>query len=134
RVEISGRPYYISSCRDLTEQERVARELEEAKSFLEHVQENASDGLALWDENGVYVAVNQKCLEMIGARREDVVGKTWMQRIGSERSSAFQPLWDRLMKGERVSMRSVLPRQGAPPVTLDINSSTIYRGERRYVF
>src|SRR5207244_1011020 len=64
RVEISGKPYYMASCRDLTEQERVARELEEAKSFLEHVQENASDGLALMDESGVYVAVNQKLLEM----------------------------------------------------------------------
>jgi PAS domain S-box-containing protein len=38
------------------------------------------------------------------------------------------------MKGERVSIRSVLPRPGAPPVTVDINSTTIYRGERRYVF
>jgi PAS domain S-box-containing protein len=134
RVEISGRPYYIASCRDLTEQERVARELEEAKSFLEHVQENASDGLALWDENGVYVAANQKCLEMIGARREEVLGTTWMQRIGPERSQAYQHYWDRLMKGERISMRSVLPRAGASPVTVDINSSTIYRGDRRYVF
>jgi PAS domain S-box-containing protein len=39
RVEISGRPYYIASCRDLTEQERAGKELEEAKAFLEHVQE-----------------------------------------------------------------------------------------------
>jgi len=134
RVEISGRPYYIASCRDLTEQERVARELEEAKSFLEHVQENASDGLALWDDQGVYVAVNQKCLEMIGARREDVIGKTWMERIGPERTAAYQAYWSKLMAGERHSMRSVLPRPGAPPVTVDINSSMIYRGDRRYVF
>jgi PAS domain S-box-containing protein len=134
RVEISGKPYYIASCRDLTEQERVGRELEEAKSFLEHVQENASDGLALWDENGVYIAANQRCLEMLGVRREDVIGTTWMKRVGPERAEAFRPIWDRLMKGERVSMRSVLPRTGASPVTVDINSTLIVRGERRYVF
>src|SRR6185369_3790654 len=80
RVQISGKPYYIASCRDLTEQERVARELEEAKSFLEHVQENAGDGLALMDEHGVYVAVNRKLLELLGVRREQILGTHWMER------------------------------------------------------
>ena len=112
----------------------MARELEEAKTFLEHVQENASDGLALWDENGVYVAVNKKFLEMIGSRREDIIGVNWMTRLSPEQREAYRPSWERLMKGERVSMRSVLERSGAPPVTADINSSMIYRGERRFVF
>jgi PAS domain S-box-containing protein len=129
RVEISGKPYYIASCRDLTEQERVARELEEAKSFLEHVQENAGDGLALMDENGVYVAVNKKFLEMIGARREDVIGVSWFKRVTPEREKPTARSWARLMKGERIAMRTSIPRPDGSTISADANSSMILRGD-----
>lgn len=135
RVDISGRTYYIASVRDLTEQERAARELEEAKAFLEHVQENASDGFALIDENGVYVAVNQKLMEMRGeTRRENIVGTAWIQRTSPESRKEFLHHWDRLMQGERVSMRTTVDRPGGPPIIVDVNSSMILRGERKFVF
>jgi PAS domain S-box-containing protein len=135
RVEISGKPYYIASCRDLTEQERAARELEEAKAFLEHVQENAGDGLALLDENGFYVAVNQKLLEMRGgARREEILGTPWMERATPERMEGYRHYWDRLMKGERISMRTTIERPPAPSVIVDVSSALILRGDSKFVF
>src|SRR5690349_23466503 len=53
----------------------------------------------------VYVSVNQKCLELIGAKREEVLGTTWMKRIGPEKSKAYAAIWERLMKGDRKSTR-----------------------------
>src|SRR5205807_7162059 len=38
RVYIAGKPYYIAACRDLTGEERAAREHEQAKAFLAHDQ------------------------------------------------------------------------------------------------
>jgi PAS domain S-box-containing protein len=135
RVEISGKPYYIASCRDLTGQENAARELEEAKAFLEHVQENAGDGLALLDENGLYVAVNQKLLEMSGGeRREDIIGSPWMTSTTPEKMEGYRRYWDRLMKGERISMRTTIERPPAPPVIVDVSLAMILRGERKFVF
>jgi PAS domain S-box-containing protein len=134
RVEISGKPYYMASCRDLTDQERAARELEEAKAFLEHVQENASDGLALLDENGIFVAVNQKLLEMNGRRREDLIGTPWAQGTSPERLEAYRAQWEKLMRGERVAMRTTLSRPSGPPVVVDVSSAMILRGERKFVF
>jgi PAS domain S-box-containing protein len=134
RVEISGRPYYIASCRDLTEQERVARELEEAKSFLEHVQENASDGLALLDENGIFVAVNRKFHELRGERRDQILGTHWMERTPPEKKEAYRQFWTRILEGERSSIRTSFERPGAAPVHVDVSSAVILRGERRFVF
>ncbi|MBI3855759.1 MAG: PAS domain S-box protein, partial [Planctomycetes bacterium] len=134
RVEISGKPYYIASCRDLTEQERAGRELEEAKAFLEHVQENASDGLALLDENGIYVAVNRKLLEWRRETREKIIGTPWMARTEPAKMEGYRHYWDRLMKGERISMRTTIDPPGAPPVVVDVSSAMILRGERKFVF
>lgn len=133
-VEISGKPYYIASCRDLTEQDRAARELEEAKAFLEHVQDNASDGLALLDENGVYVAVNRKLLEMSARRREELIGTAWMARATTDRREAFRRTWERLMQGERISMRTTIERPGLLPIIVDVSAACIVRGERKFAF
>jgi len=134
RVDISGKPYYIASCRDLTEQERAAKELEEAKAFLEHVQENASDGLALLDENGRYVAVNQKLLEWRGARREDILGTPWMKDTPPDKIEGYHRYWARLMQGERTSMRTTIESPGKASIVADVSSSMIRRGERKFVF
>jgi PAS domain S-box-containing protein len=134
RVEIAGKPYYMASCRDVTDQERAAQELAEAKAFLEHVQEHASDGLALLDENGVYVAVNQKLLEWRNEKREEVIGTPWMRNTTPEKLEGYRHYWDRLMEGERVSMRTTIDPAGAPQVVVDVSSAMIQRGERKFVF
>jgi PAS domain S-box-containing protein len=134
RVQISGQPYYIASCRDLTEQERAARELEEAKAFLEHVQDNASDGFALLDENGTYVAVNRRLLELNGRRREDVVGTCWVDRTDPQRLEGFRRYWDLLMKGQRITMRTAIERASGPPVDVSVSAALIERDGHRFVF
>jgi PAS domain S-box-containing protein len=124
----------IGVYRDLTEQERAARELEEAKAFLEHVQEHASDGLALLDENGIYVAVNQKVLEWNGRKREDLIGIPWMKNTPPDKMEGYKRVWDLLMKGETVSMRTTIDPPGAPSIIVDVSSAMIRRGERKFVF
>src|SRR5204862_184951 len=133
-VAVGGRDLVICVYRDLTEQERAAKELEEAKAFLEHVQENASDGLALLDENGVYVAVNQKVLEWGRHRREDIIGTPWMTGHDPEKLEAYKQAWEKLMQGGRVSMRTSIDPPGGPQVIVDVSSAMIRRGERKFVF
>jgi PAS domain S-box-containing protein len=134
RVQISGKAYYIASSRDLTEQERAGRELEEAKAFLEHVQENASDGFALLDENGAYVTVNRRLLEMNGRRREDMIGTFWVDRTDPQRLEDYRRYWELLMKGQRITMRTAIERPSGPPVEVAVSSALIERGGRRFVF
>ena len=134
RVQISGRTYFICSSRDLTEKERSARELEEAKAFLEHLQENASDGFALLDEKGIFVGVNQKLLEMSGRRREELLGTSYVDLSDPKELEGYRRAWDRQVKGERISMRTFLRRPSGPPLSVEVSSAAVVRGERTFVF
>jgi len=134
RLDFGGRPYYLASCRDLTQQEQSAQELSEAKAFLEHLQENASDGIALLDEKGTYLSVNRRLLEILGARREDVIGKTYQSRADPAKLAEYRGFWERQLKGEVVSLRTAIDRPDGVTVPLEISSAAVRRGSRTFIF
>jgi PAS domain S-box-containing protein len=133
KLDLGGRIFYLASCRDLTEQEAAAQELSEAKAFLEHVQENASDGIVLLDERGTYLSVNQRLLEIAGARREDLIGRRFLDREQAAREE-YARAWSRLMKGEQVTMRTSIPKREGRPTICDVSAAPIKRGDRTFVF
>jgi PAS domain S-box-containing protein len=134
KLDVGGRIFYLASCRDLTTQESAAQELEEAKAFLEHVQENASDGIALLDEKGVYLSVNQRLLSILGARREDMIGRTYQSRTDPGAHEEYAAYWRRLMNGELITMRTPIVRPDGRPIVCEVSASSVRRGTRTFVF
>lgn len=134
RLDVGGRVFYLASCRDLTSQEEAAEELAEAKAFLEHLQENASDGFAVLDDQGVYLSVNQRLLEIAGARREDLIGRPYQSRTDPKAQDEYGRSWRRLMAGERVTMRTAIPRADGRSIICEVSSAPIRRGNRTFVF
>ncbi|MBV8881627.1 MAG: PAS domain S-box protein, partial [Planctomycetaceae bacterium] len=134
RLDFGGKPYYLASSRDLTAQEQSAQELSEAKAFLEHLQENASDGIALLDENGVYVSVNRRMLEIVGATREAMIGKSYMSRVDPAKLEGYRRYWQRQLDGEHITMRTTVERPDGRSVPVEISSAAIRRGSRAFIF
>jgi two-component system NtrC family sensor kinase len=132
RIEIGGHPYFLACSRDLTEQEKAARELEEAKAFLEHVQEGASDGIAILDENWVYVSVNRRMLEIHGRPVEYFVGQSARERIPPEQLEAYEEIYRRLIRGEKIRIQSKIRNSAGRELTLDVSSSAIDRLGKKY--
>ncbi len=132
-IQIGGKPYYLASSRDLTEQECAARELEEAKAFLEHVQQGASDGIAILDENGVYVSVNPRLLEMHGRPAGDFVGRSFRERTAPEHLEAYEEMYRRLLRGEKIRMQSKFRTTAGREFTVDVSSAAIERAGKKYV-
>lgn len=63
---------------DLTEYERVARELESTRKLhhtLDTVLELAYDGIVVVDSEGIVTMINRTLAEFLGVRRDDVIGK-----------------------------------------------------------
>jgi PAS domain S-box-containing protein len=129
-----GRPMRLGAVRDVTEARRISGQLEEAKAFLEHIQESANDGFVLLDDRGVYVAVNRKLLEMRGLKREDFIGRSFMEDASPERLESFRTYYARLMKGESVRMRTQMQSAEGQEKTVDVSSAPLERGGRKYVF
>jgi PAS domain S-box-containing protein len=133
RIEIGGKPYFLASSRDLTEREQSARELEEAKAFLEGVQEGASDGIAILNEAGTYLSVNQKLLEMHGRTRDYFVGRSYREATKPENVPAYDEAWRRLMSGERIRIRAVIPHVNGQRIPVDVSSAAFELGARKFV-
>jgi PAS domain S-box-containing protein len=134
RLNVGGRILYLASCRDLTAQEAAAQELAEAKTFLEHLQENASDGFALLDDKGVYLSVNQRLLSILGARREDMVGRTYQSRTDPQVQEEYSRYWRRLLAGEQIKMRTPILRPDGKSVVCEVSAAPVRRGDRTFIF
>ncbi|MFZ5691927.1 MAG: bifunctional diguanylate cyclase/phosphodiesterase [Pseudomonadota bacterium] len=80
RIAIQGRdePEYIMSViEDVTERRRDELELQRARNMFRAVVENIPEMLVVKDaKTGVYVFVNRAGEDIVGARKEDLIGKT----------------------------------------------------------
>ena len=65
----------VSIFRDISYRKRAARELREAKDFLEKVIENSKDGIVITDEKGHILSINTAMEGMSGFKKEEVMGE-----------------------------------------------------------
>jgi len=73
--------------RDVTERRKIQEELRESEAMLRSYLENAPDGIYLSDFEGRFLYGNRKSEEIIGYRREDVIGKSYLElNLLSEKS------------------------------------------------
>ncbi|HXX93342.1 MAG TPA: PAS domain S-box protein, partial [Planctomycetota bacterium] len=133
RIEIAGHPYFLASSRDLTDWEKAARELEEARAFLEHVQYGASDGIAILDESGSYVSVNPRLLEINGRPAEDYLGHSFRERATPEELPGYEEMYRRLLRGEKIRMKTKVLQPSGRELTVEVSSAAIERAGKKYV-
>jgi PAS domain S-box-containing protein len=77
RFEVDGVPYVMASVRDVDARKRLDTALQESEQRFEAIFNGASMMLAFTERaEGRIVAVNDAWLGIMGAKREDVLGKT----------------------------------------------------------
>lgn len=70
-----GRPVGIQGmARDVTEQKRIERDLQERETLYRTLFEHAEDAIFLMERN-LFVDCNPKALKMFGCRKDDIIGK-----------------------------------------------------------
>ncbi|HXG60034.1 MAG TPA: PAS domain S-box protein [Planctomycetota bacterium] len=128
-----GRPVRLAFLEDAGEVERLRGELGEVRALLERIRDGANDGMALLDERGVYVWVNRKQLEISGRRREDYVGRSYLELAPPETHEAYRAYFARLLAGESLRMQARLRTPAGEERIVDVSSAPIRQGERTYV-
>ncbi|MGV3635741.1 MAG: sensor domain-containing protein, partial [Pseudorhodoplanes sp.] len=83
-----GTPGYILNViEDVTEHNRDERELQRARNMLRAVVENIPEMLVVKDaRTGVYVIVNRAGEQLLGAKKEDLIGKTTEQIFSGDQA------------------------------------------------
>ena len=65
----------VSIFRDISERKKAAKEIGEAKEFLESVIENSRDGILISDAKGNILSANTAMEDMTGLKKESLIGE-----------------------------------------------------------
>ena len=87
--------------RDITDRKRAEQLLHESEEKFRTIFENANDEIVYVDKHGTIVDTNEKAEEIFGYKREELVGKKFVELgfLGMENISNFVKLFMDAMKG-----------------------------------
>lgn len=74
----------LSVCRDISARKRAERELDETKARYEELIERMDEGLAVADQDFRFTFVNRRMAEMLGVRREELLGRLMRDFVTAE--------------------------------------------------
>jgi PAS domain S-box-containing protein len=126
----------ISVSRDITERKRVEEALQASEELFRSYLENAPDGVYMNDLEGNFLYGNRKCEEIIGLRREELIGKNFLElNILSENSldKAVQ-LIQANMEGRSTGPDEIelISKEGRL-IPVEINTNVVQRRGQRIV-
>ena len=78
-ITIKGRDCYLESFIDISDRKQAERALQESEELFRSYLEHAPDGIYMSDLEGNFLYGNSKCEEMIGYRREELIGKNFLE-------------------------------------------------------
>ena len=79
RTEYEGRLAALVSIRDITEQRKAEKALQESQRELQAVFDGVRDGIALFDVTGRLIGVNKRVLEVGGYTADELAGRSFDQ-------------------------------------------------------
>jgi PAS domain S-box-containing protein len=120
----------ISVSRDITERKRAEEALRASEELFRSYLEYAPDGVYLSDVKGNFLYGNRKCEEIIGYRREELIGKNFLElNILSENSlNKAAQLLQANIEGKSTGPDEIelISKQGRL-IPVEINTSVVQR-------
>jgi PAS domain S-box-containing protein/putative nucleotidyltransferase with HDIG domain len=121
---------------DITDRKQAAEALRESEEQLRISMENAPDGVYMNDLEGNFLYGNRKCEEILGYKREELIGKNFLElNILPENSlaRAAEILQDNINGKSTGPDELDLIRKDGRLVPVEINTSVLQRAGQRIV-
>ncbi|WFN33484.1 PAS domain S-box protein [Methanogenium sp. S4BF] len=90
RISFEGGDYSCTIARDITVMKQTEVRLRKSEGRLRTLIQTIPDLIWLKDENGVFLACNSKFEELLGAKEDDIVGKTDYDFVNRELADFFR--------------------------------------------
>ena len=129
-TEYQGKLAGLISFRDVTAHKQVEEKLRESEEQFRTSLDNAPDGVYLSDVEGNFIYGNRKCEEIIGYKREELIGKNFLElNVLSENSLAkAAELLQANIEGKSTGPDELeLIRKDGQRVPVEINTSLVQR-------
>ena len=79
RIAYKGKSVRMVIIRDITERKQAEKQLKESEENLRTYLDNAPDGIYLSDLNGHFLYGNKKAEEILGCKKEALIGKSFLK-------------------------------------------------------
>jgi PAS domain S-box-containing protein len=89
-VQFGGKEYNCAFATDITERKRMEQSVRESESRLRTLLQTIPDLIWLKDENGVFLNCNSSFERLMGAGKEDIIGKTDYDFLDSDLADSFR--------------------------------------------
>jgi len=91
--------------------------------------EQTNDAVVILDPQGIYVAANKRCAEMLGYERDELIGKPMSIAVRMTDYDESEQVMARLLEGERIPLyERVLVRKDGEEILVEINASLVRDG------
>jgi len=100
-VLIGGNKYVFCICRDITSRKQAEQALRESEERFHDLFEHAPLGYQSLDAQGRIIEVNEAWLEMLGYKREDVIGKWFGDFLAAEYVDVFREQFKQYLEAGR---------------------------------
>jgi len=114
--------------RDITERSHANKALRDSESKYRMLMEYASDGIVLYDRQGLIIEANPELCEMLGYEREEVLGRTVTDFIDPADLAATPLRWDQLRDGKAVIGERLLLRKDGTTLCAELSARMISGG------
>lgn len=79
---------------NLVETQRIKDAIEKNPADFENIIETTNIGICVTNEDGIYVTVNQAYLKILGYEKQEMVGKSFMMVVPTDKQKELQQLHD----------------------------------------
>jgi len=76
--KMEGKPVMLALIQDITERKKVEKKLKESEQKYRGLFESTTDGIIVLDARGEISDVNTRALELLGFKREDMIGSNFL--------------------------------------------------------
>ena len=104
------------------ERKKVEREMLESESRYRTLMEHASDGIAIYDQQGTIVDLNTSASELLGYSKVEAIGRNVVEFIAPEDLAQTPLRFDQLLSGRAVVGERVLVREGGARLPVELSA------------
>ncbi len=118
----------VAVSRDITGRKQIEEELRRSETNYRSLMEQASDGIAVVDQQGRYLDVNSRMCDMMGYSREEFLKLTIKDVLAPEDLPAKPLRFSDLLTGEAVLSERLLRRKDGSTFPVEISAKMIPDG------
>jgi len=117
---------------DITERVRAREALQKSEERYRRLIETMNDGLGVQDENGVIIYANKRFLEILGYRKEEMIGHPWFFFLDEESQSIAQEQWAARMRGEKSSYNIIWKGKEGKKIHTIVSPTPFFDSEGKF--